>query len=207
MRETLAFAALGFLCGSFPTAYLYCLIFHKKDIRTIGSGNPGATNVFRNFGSKDGWIVLICDALKGFIPVSIHLYSAVGFSLPIPEPSAAVFVTAVSCIAGHIFSPFLKFKGGKGVATGAGVMLASVPTCLIPSFVIWFVILKTIRYMSVASLASAYTFTLLAFIQFHTSTTFWVSVFLSLIVTYTHRTNLKRLFNGTEPKFSFSKQQ
>lgn len=61
--------------------------------------------------------------------------------------------------------------------------------------------------MSVASLASAYTFTLLAFIQFHTSTTFWVSVFLSLIVTYTHRTNLKRLFNGTEPKFSFSKQQ
>lgn len=206
MLSIFLFATFGFISGSFPTAVVYCRFAHKVDIRTLGSGNPGATNVFRNFGKRDGWFVLITDALKGFLPVFFQILYTRSLSWPPREPMPWIYLTVICCVAGHIFSPFLKFKGGKGVATGAGAMLAALPMCFLPSLIVWIVVLRGSKFMSLASLSAAYTFLILTLYQYGWSPTSYVSLFLAILLTYTHRANLIRLSKGNEPKFSFTKQ-
>ena len=195
MREVLAFAA-AFLLGSVPSAYLWVRAKTGKDIRTMGSGNVGATNVFRSIGRADGIAVLALDAAKGIAGVWIG-----GALLPtMADPQLLGFALGCAAILGHVFTPWLGFKGGKGVATGAGVAFAVYPAPFLLALVVWAATLKVSRYMSVASILAAYVFAGAVFWlvpgKIHAPITLLAAVF----ITWTHRANIARLRQGTEPK-------
>lgn len=184
-------ALLSYLIGSVPFSYLIGKIFFKKDIRTMGSGNPGSTNVFRNFGALAGCFTLFLDIAKGFIAV----YMAMFF---LGEKYA---LTALVCVVlGHIFSIFLKFKGGKGVATSAGAIFAydiRVFLCVVVIFLVVFLLTRTVSKGSL--LASA----LAPFVSYHflgMSPFTWVILFIVITIIIEHRSNIIRIKNHEEKK-------
>ena len=132
--------------GSIPFGLVVGKVFYGVDVRQHGSGNVGTTNVFRVLGKKAGVVVLVCDMLKGYIPAAIAaaLFTRGPRSSSPPRP-----------VVGHMYSIFLKGRGGKGIATGAGVVLALVPLAFVIIFVAWIVLILATRYVSVASLAAA----------------------------------------------------
>ena len=154
MQFSLAFLA-AFLMGSIPTSYLFVKWTRGQDIRELGSGNPGATNVMRVVGKREGLIVLAADILKGF--VAVILLSAWVGDHPWTHRTFQ-FVLGLCSVLGHVFTPFLKFKGGKGVATSMGVALAVYPIPLAVALAVWGAILMIFRYVSVASICAAYAF-------------------------------------------------
>jgi len=189
----------AFLVGSFPTSYILVKIKTGSDIRTMGSGNIGATNVFRSVGWRLGLVVLLIDFLKGLIATTV-IANAVDFA--IVSTSSQQLIVGICAILGHVFTPFMKFKGGKGVATGAGVALGIYPLQFIISLFAWGIILRIWRYMSVASIGGAFTFAIAcAFMinnYFHVAVTFGLAIF----ITWTHRANIKRLLRNEEIKFN-----
>jgi glycerol-3-phosphate acyltransferase PlsY len=199
MSALLALAA-AFLLGAFPTSYLLVRWKTGRDIRTLGSGNPGATNVFRTVGRAPGIAVLAADLLKGLLAASVLPAGALPF-----EPETAHLVLGVAAILGHTFTPFLGFRGGKGVATGAGVALAVYPLNFLLAFAVWWALLLTFRYMSVASIAAAYVFA--ASVVFTLSNRWhWLIAFAcAVFITWTHRGNIRRLLRGEEPPFLVNK--
>jgi glycerol-3-phosphate acyltransferase PlsY len=203
VREVLALAA-AFALGSIPSAYVWVKIRTGRDIRTMGSGNVGATNVFRNLGRRDGALVLTADALKGMGAIYLGRFmlanGAIAGSI---DPKLFEFAVGCAAILGHVFTPWLGFKGGKGVATGAGAALAIYPIPFFVAIVTWWLTLKYSGFMSVASIFAPYAFA--------ASTALWVSdkryavvaLVLALFITWTHRANIVRLSKGLEPKFTF----
>ncbi len=192
-------AFIAFMVGGIPSSYILVRIIHKKDIRQIGSGNPGATNVFRSVDKKTGWVVLAFDIFKGWLTVTALTPFAMSHIALSRESTA--FLIGLCAILGHVFSPYLKFKGGKGVATSAGVGLAVFPIPFAFAFIVWGILLRLTRIMSVASISSAWVF-FLSSILFLDNIWHCVLAFLvALFITWTHRANLKRLHQGTEPKF------
>jgi len=139
----LIFVLISFLIGGIPFGYLYVKFRYKKDIRTMGSGNIGSTNVYRNFGKRDGAIVFIFDFLKGFLIVLISRFYY--------DISISMFF-GIAAILGHVFSIYLKFKGGKGVATTLGVFIAIAPFISFLSIIVWLIITKFTKYVSLASM-------------------------------------------------------
>ena len=203
----------GFLCGSVPFGYLIVRAKHKVDIRSYGSGNIGMTNVWRNFGAFDGISVMILDIVKGLVPVLIFpkLFN-VGLVAPISTYAGAAqaqdkfviilqLAVGVAAILGHTFSPWINFKGGKGVATGAGMMLGIFKLwTLIPIGVFVLVFLLS-RIVSLASLIAV---TVVAIIPFLISDLHLYRVFgvlCALFIFWTHRENIVRLVNGKENRF------
>ncbi|MGE4357498.1 MAG: glycerol-3-phosphate 1-O-acyltransferase PlsY [Candidatus Omnitrophota bacterium] len=190
---------LAFFIGSFPTGYIITKLLKKTDIRQEGSGNIGATNVWRVTGKIPGVLVLIVDILKGYLVVKY---------LALCEPISSTFSTleeriilGFAVILGHTFSVFLKFKGGKGVATSAGVIFALEPRIFFICVVIWMIVFIVFRYVSLASITTA---VLLPFILLITNRPFiyiMFGVFLALLVSYKHLSNIRRLILGNEPKF------
>lgn len=197
MRSLFAFAA-AFLLGSIPSAYLWVRVKTGKDIRTMGSGNVGATNVFRCVGRADGVAVLALDAAKGIAGVLL------GARLCGPEtwgdPQLVGFGLGCTAILGHVFTPWLRFKGGKGVATGAGVALAVYPAPFLLALIAWALILRISRYMSLASILSAYVFAGSIYWLVPNKIHALITFFAALFITWTHRANLARLRQGTESK-------
>lgn len=196
MRETFAFVAAFFL-GSIPSAYLWVRLKTGKDIRTLGSGNVGATNVFRCVGRADGIAVLILDAAKGIAGV---LVGGLIYGSTTADLQLIGFGLGCTAILGHVFTPWLRFKGGKGVATGAGVALAVYPTPFLLAFLVWASVLKMSRYMSLASIVSAYIFAASVFWLIPNKIHALITLFAAFFITWTHRANLARLRQGTEPK-------
>lgn len=189
----------AYLLGSIPFGLLAGLKARGIDIREHGSKNIGATNVFRVVGKKWGVAVFLLDALKGFLACQLPLLSGgPGASLAFP------LILGVIAIIGHTFPVWLKFKGGKGVATSLGVFLAVVWAPTLISFGIWIVFLAITRIISVSSLvaASFFPFLVYGFTAGSPSRTFLlpVSVALVLFIFFTHRANIKRLRQGTEKK-------
>jgi glycerol-3-phosphate acyltransferase PlsY len=190
---------LSYLIGSLPTAYLVARTVRGIDIREYGSGNVGATNVFRVVGKKWGIGVLILDALKGFLSVSLlPLY----FSSPSVSPFATGLVYGIAAIIGHTWTGWLRFRGGKGVATSLGVFLALTPLATATSLAVWAVVFAWKRYVSLASLGTALFFPLWVFC-FYRNREFFpfllpVSFCLTVFIFYTHRENLRRLREGKE---------
>ncbi|MFT5206267.1 MAG: glycerol-3-phosphate acyltransferase PlsY [Candidatus Omnitrophota bacterium] len=190
---------IAFMIGGIPSSYILVRIIHKKDIRQIGSGNPGATNVFRSIDKKTGWAVLAFDIFKGWLAVAV-LTSPTMACLSSSRDTAA-FVVGLCAILGHVFSPYLKFKGGKGVATSAGVGLAVFPIPFGFAFIVWAILLRLTRIMSVASIVSAWVFFLSSILFLDNAWHCALAFLVALFITWTHRSNLKRLHQGTEPKF------
>jgi len=185
-------ALVSYLLGSIPTGFVWCKA-RGIDIRTIGSGNIGATNVMRALGKPIGIVVLLLDAAKGFVPV---------FVAPVFFPQAdktwLQIVCSVAVVAGHNWTCWLKFKGGKGIATSAGAMLAMLPVPLLCAAVVWGVVFAVSRYVSLASIAAAAALPVATgWIERNVTFTVFTAV-LAAVAIYKHKPNIQRLLAGTE---------
>jgi len=200
---TAALCLVGFALGGIPTSHL---IASKKhiDLRKRGSGNLGATNMSRSLGARLGILVGVLDLLKGVVP---SLVALVFFSLP----STSLLFVGMMTILGHIYTPYLpSHRGGKGVATGAGVIAVLFPSAILFGLVVFFSVAFITRYVSLASIT---TYVLL--IPYYILSSLALAlpieyaklvflVILSLLIIVAHKENVKRLMHHTEPKFSFS---
>lgn len=182
----------AYLLGSIPTGLLLGKLY-GVDVRTTGSGNIGATNLYRTVGRKVGILTLIGDCLKGAIPVLVVTYAAM------PVDYAAYVGLAAFC--GHVFSAFLKFKGGKGVATALGVFLALSPLAVAAAVVVFAILMVIFRYVSLGSIAAAAAMPVAIMATGGTPTMRGVTIIISLIVIVRHGENIKRLLAGSENKF------
>ena len=193
----------AFLLGSIPTGYL---VARAKgiDIRRHGSGNIGATNVFRTLGKPLGVLVFFLDALKGFAAVAVAsaLAPATG-----DTGTWSGIVAAVAAIAGHNYTPWLGFRGGKGIATSAGVLLALMPLAVLAIAIVWFVVFQISRYVSVAAIAAAMALPVTIAVFGHyglggNAPLLGFTLLISLLAIWRHRSNIQRLMNGTESRFT-----
>jgi len=191
MLKVFGLFVISFLLGSIPSGYVICRVFKNIDIRKYGSGNIGATNVYRVCGGFFATIVLILDILKGFIPVFISKNI-----LHFPSPIS--IITGLLAISGHIFSIFLKGKGGKGVATSFGVIIGLFPLSALSSFIIWFIILLVSHIVSVASIMAGFFLPLFIYIFYKDIPLTVFGVIIFFFIVYTHRENIKRLKKGKE---------
>jgi glycerol-3-phosphate acyltransferase PlsY len=200
----LLLTALGaFLLGSIPTGYLVARA-KGVDIRQHGSGNIGATNVFRTLGKPLGVFVFMVDALKGFAVV--WLAGRFGGA-----SDWAGIIAAVAVIGGHNYTPWLGFKGGKGIATSAGVLLALMPWAVLCIAIVWFVVFKVSRYVSLASISAAAALPVAVAALWSAGCggngpLLGFSVLISALAIWRHRTNIQRLRAGTESRFEGKKK-
>jgi glycerol-3-phosphate acyltransferase PlsY len=183
----------AYCIGSIPTGLLLAKAFGGVDIRTKGSGNIGATNVYRTLGRKIGLLTLVGDCLKGLLPV----LAAKALQLPV----AWIALIGIAAFLGHIFPIFLRFKGGKGVATALGVFLATTPFAVLGALVVFIAVLVSRKYVSLASIAAAAVMPLLTTLINRDATIVAMSLVISVIVILKHHENIARLRNGTESKF------
>lgn len=184
----------GYFAGSFPTSFLGGKLA-GIDLRQHGSKNLGATNVYRVLGWKWAVPVGIIDIAKGAIPVALASRAAGDRTwLPLAVGCAAVL--------GHVFSVFLRFRGGKGVATAAGVVLALAPAALGVSAAVWVGVLTVTGFVSLASMLGAVAFPISVRLFYPASAyVFWVGIVLACFIVFTHRSNIGRLLSGTENRF------
>ena len=194
--ELLAVAIIAYLIGSIPTGYLIVKAKTGQDIRTVGSGSTGATNVKRVLGKNYFFLVMLLDALKGALPVVLaKLFATVGVSLGL-----APVIAAVAVIIGHSKSIFLQFKGGKSVASGVGTILALNWVVGIVIALIWGVITYTTKYVSVGSIIAL---VISPFVMYFLGAPIAYVAYCALgaiYIVYLHRENIKRLINGNENK-------
>jgi acyl phosphate:glycerol-3-phosphate acyltransferase len=201
LASYLVTALLAYLLGSIPTGYLAGRL-RGIDIRQSGSGNIGATNVFRVLGKPAGIIVLIIDGLKGYAACAwvaelvMHWFPA-----RIGEDDAYRIVAGLAAILGHNFTCWLKFRGGKGVATSGGVLAALVPGALIIILSLWILVFALSRYVSLASLAAAFALPFATWITRHNISLTLVTAAMGALAIYKHRSNIQRLMHGTENRF------
>ena len=186
----------SYLLGAIPTSYLVSRAFAKIDLRQHGSGTLGATNLYRVLGWKYAIPVALFDIAKGAIPV---LY----FAPQVSRSELFALACGVAAIVGHVFSVFVQFKGGKGVATAAGVMLGLTPIALAVAAAVWGVVLLLTGYVSLSSIAAAVVLPPAVFLLEHPRSPqlFWVVVGVAFGVIVLHRRNIQRLLKGTENRF------
>jgi glycerol-3-phosphate acyltransferase PlsY len=183
----------AYLVGSIPTGLLLARLMGGVDIRTTGSGNIGATNVSRTLGWKVGVLTLLGDCLKGVVPVLVARHFGV--------TEGWLALTAFAAFAGHVYTVFLRFKGGKGVATALGVFLALSPLSVAGAVVIFALMLWKWRYVSLGSITAAAAMPLLVALIDRRGLIFLMSIAIATIVVWKHRENISRLKSGTESKF------
>lgn len=199
---TLPAFVLAYILGSIPTAIWAGKVFRGIDIREHGSGNAGAANAIRVLGWKTGVPVLIVDMAKGWLSAMLPLF----FSLA--EPDSALLTnlqigTGVTAIIGHVFPLFAGFRGGKGVATVSGVLLAIHPLLTLSCLGIFLIVILITRIVSVSSMCAGIAFPILLFTIFETPSLFFklFSVFVAVALIITHRNNIRRLLKNEEKKF------
>jgi glycerol-3-phosphate acyltransferase PlsY len=185
--------ALAYLIGSIPFGYLIVRFSGRGDVRQTGSGGTGATNVSRRAGKAAGVLTLLLDALKGAIAVLIAAR---------PGNSWLPAVAAIAVMVGHIFPLWLGFRGGKGVATAAGVFAVLAPFALLCAGVVFLILFLLTRYVSLGSMVAAATIPLILWPKGLTSPIFTSALVSAALIIFAHRANIARLFSGTEPKFS-----
>ncbi len=192
---------LSYLLGSIPWGYLFARL-KGIDIRQQGSGNIGAANVLRVMGKKWGYLVFLCDFLKGFL--SVKLGSLIATYFPADLALASV-IAAIACVLGHDYPIWLGFKGGKGIATLAGAVLSLFSPLVFVSFgVVWITVFLIGRYTSLASISAAVALPIAAaLIVAETERLLLVgfSVLMGALAVWRHRSNIVRLLNGTENRF------
>jgi acyl phosphate:glycerol-3-phosphate acyltransferase len=192
-----------YFIGSFPSGYLIARS-QGIDIRQHGSKNIGATNVLRVMGKKWGYAVFFLDAFKGFLAVKVGALIANGFG---GSETLGGVLAAVLCILGHNFTLWLGFKGGKGIATSAGVFLALFqPVVVLIGLTVWFTVFFSSRFVSLASICAAISLPIaVVFFAGKSGNDFWLllifAVLAAALAILRHRTNIERLLNGTESRF------
>jgi glycerol-3-phosphate acyltransferase PlsY len=198
-------ALLAYLLGSIPTGYLVARA-RGVDIRTVGSGNIGATNAFRVLGKKLGIFVLLIDALKGWVAVQCGA-ALVNQLLPGAPLEYLRITAALAAILGHNFTCWLHFKGGKGIATSAGVLLALVPWSLAIILSLFIILFVTTRYVSIGSIAASFTLPFATWFTTKDTVLTIVTGVMGALAILKHRKNIQRLLNGTENRIQFKKKE
>lgn len=201
-----AIGALGYLFGSFPAGYIAGRMA-GVDVRSHGSGNIGATNVLRVLGKKWGYAVFLVDAFKGFAAVRLTFFLLKNLAWAQPYAEYFAILAAVMCIIGHTFPVWLRFKGGKGVATSAGALFGLMPLAVPFIILVWVIIFEITRYVSVASIVASISLPVVVglFLRWkflEGAALFYFSILIALLVLWRHRSNFSRLLNGTEQRFS-----
>jgi glycerol-3-phosphate acyltransferase PlsY len=204
---TLAVLLVGsYLLGSIPFGYLAGRLV-GIDIRQAGSGNVGATNVVRVLGKGYGYPVFALDVLKGFAAVKIAMLMAPGGPPEWNSPEMFGILAAVSSVLGHLYPPWLKFRGGKGVATSAGALLALTPVATLIGAAIWIIVFWLTRYVSLASITAAIVLPIVILLvssrdQNKGKLLVYASACVAVVVIWRHRSNVSRLMRGAEPRFT-----
>ena len=219
MSTYIIVAVIAYLLGSIPFGYILVRIFRKQDVRTLGSGNIGATNVARSGAKGLGIATLILDAAKGYAAVTLASeflvkhwppsFSQLGLFARLDVLVRAVSIAAVFAIIGHMYPVWLKFKGGKGVATGVGVFLALAPKAVGLVLLIFIAIVWVSRYVSLGSIIATAVFPVLAWLLYRNSEApviFLAATIAAFMIIAKHHQNIRRLLNGTESKFGAKKQ-
>jgi glycerol-3-phosphate acyltransferase PlsY len=196
----------SYILGSVPTAVWTGKIFHGIDIREHGSGNAGATNVMRVLGWKTGVPVLLIDMLKGWMAAMLPVFINIAARDSAAHTNIQIFA-GVAAVIGHIFPIFAGFRGGKGVATITGVLLAIHPMLTLSCGGVFIVVLLITGYVSVSSMSAGVSFPLFLFIFFNTPSLLFriFSLLVAVALIFTHRNNIKRLLKGEEHKFLIRK--
>lgn len=189
---------LSYVIGSVPSGLILGKTFWNVDLRQHGSKNIGATNAWRTLGKLPGFIVFVADLLKGMIGVYLGML--------IVGTSTAMIIGGIMAIIGHSLSLFLKFKGGKGVATGLGVLIMLMPSVSAIVFLIWLVIVLISKYVSLASIIAAVFVPVCAFAAGMSYDYVAFGIVAALFVIYRHKSNIVRLINGTENKIKAGKR-
>jgi glycerol-3-phosphate acyltransferase PlsY len=189
---------LGYLLGSVPVGFI---LGSRSgiDVRKSGSGNVGATNVARVVGKRQGTLTLIADVAKGFLPVFLAMQ--LGASL------AATILVGTAAFLGHLFPIFLKFKGGKGVATGLGVFLALAPMATLVLVALFGVAVLTSRIVSLSSILAALAAPIIFWLFAYPPLVVGMAAFIALAITWRHQSNIRRMMNGSEPRFGSASSQ
>lgn len=204
----IACIAFAYLLGSVPFGYILVKLFGNKDVRDVGSGGTGATNVVRAGGKLLGVITLILDASKGFavaVISGILAFAASGEAHALAD--AYIIGMQVAVVLGHIYSVFLNFKGGKSFATFLGISIAYsfiVPHTIFVIALVWLVAFLITRISAMGALCSIIAAN--AYFAFAYKDFFWAYAICSLLVIYAHRSNIQRILSGTEHRFSFGKK-
>jgi len=184
---------IAYLLGNFNSGIVFSRLLYKKDLRCLGSKNPGATNAFRVLGHAAGFLVLFFDALKGAAAVALANWLLPGACWPC--------LAGLLAVLGHVFPALFKFKGGKGVATAAGVTLMLQPPVFLLELIPFFIMLFGFRFMSLASITCGSLLPVINFLWRRQITPlFWMSLILDLLILFTHRENIKRLIRREENK-------
>ena len=198
---------IAYLLGSIPTGFLVAKA-RGVDIRTVGSGNIGATNVFRILGKPAGVFVLLADAAKGWLAVFVVAQLVFGWFYPAAGQQACEWFrlcAGIAAILGHNFTCWLRFKGGKGIATSAGVLVARVPGPLLIILGIWVVVFTLSHYVSLASISASVALPFAAWGRGESTTVILVTTALATLAIYKHKANIQRLIKGTEHRIDFKK--
>ena len=190
------FILLAYLIGAIPCGIVLTRLFGKEDIRQAGSGNIGATNVYRVAGRGLGIATLVGDALKGVLP-TFFVVQATGFS------PAQIALIAAATFLGHLYPVYLGFKGGKGVATALGIFLVLSPLAVLVAFAVFALVLCKWRYISLGSISAAAVIPWLVLAFEGSAWLFVATLFIAGMVIVRHRGNIERLRNGSENTFNF----
>lgn len=223
-------AIVGYLLGSISFAIIFTWLYTRNDVRTSGSGNAGATNVFRTAGALPGILTFVCDMGKGAAAVVLgriifKAFGAPGMNDPAAASQIGACVAGLFAVLGHLFPVFFGFKGGKGVLTLAGIIFMidplPVPIRFLALLVVFAISAAITKTVSISSMAAAAAYPIVTFIRVFSlhmanpeiySNTYWiietiVAVIFGATVFITHRENIKRIIAGTEPKFSIKKKE
>ena len=190
-------ALLGYLIGSIPFSFMVARLFGVKDVRTVGSGNVGATNVMRSAGKVPGILALLLDGSKGAVTVVL--------ARGLTSSEALVCAAGICAMVGHLFPVWLGFRGGKGVATGAGLFLPLAPGALGIAALTFVATVATTRYVSLASILASLALPVAAYLLGGTTTVVVTAVVAASMVVVKHHANLGRLVRGVEPKLGEKK--
>ena len=181
----------AYLLGSVPTGYIVGALA-GVDVRKVGSGNVGATNVVRVVGKRQGIFTLVADAAKGFVPVIFALNLGL-------TPVATAFV-GIAAFLGHLYPVFLRFRGGKGVATALGVFLGLAPWATVGLIMVFAAVLLTTRFVSLSSMVAAVLAPVALWLLSYPPVPIGVSFFIAVMIVLRHRENIQRLLSGAEPR-------
>jgi glycerol-3-phosphate acyltransferase PlsY len=205
---SLVIVAFAYLLGSIPVGYLLVRVFRKQDIRAVGSGNIGATNVLRSGGTALGAATFLLDVLKG--ASAVYLGGLLGAMLaPSVSLRSMQGLAALCAVLGHCFPVWLRFRGGKGVATGFGVFLVAAPLAALAAIALFGLVLLITRYVSLASILAAASFPVFSWFTVkpgqHSAFFVAVELSVSLLIIAKHHENIRRLLNGTESRIGARK--
>ncbi len=199
MLALLQVAAVAYLVGSIPFSFLVARAFGVEDVRRVGSGNVGATNVLRNAGKGAGALALLLDLGKGAAATALAGRLA-------PGEAALPAVAAVAAVIGHMYPVWLRFEGGKGVATGLGALAPLVPKAALAALAAFAVVAVATRYVSLGSVGGALVLTALVFAARGPDPVALAAALTAALVVFRHRSNLRRIFGGTERRVGQPKE-